>query len=187
MEWPVLDVFVLSLLDRGLRTPYDLRQAGISLGASTPSLRRLLAQKLVTKSVDSEKGRRPRHEYKLTSAGKHLAGKAWEHFLSSPRVPDDIDAVLRVIDMSVFYGADRAALANFIRRIANKRMRSAVVLTNTRTRGTDVAQWTYAELRFPIDDARLRAEAKALMSIVLKLKAKKVLPFQSQPRSGRKR
>src|ERR1700733_14201594 len=38
----VLDLFILSLLDRGLETPYDLnRQGGLSLGSTVPALRRL--------------------------------------------------------------------------------------------------------------------------------------------------
>lgn len=46
----VLDIFLLSMLDRGAQSPYELqRMAGVSLGASVPSLRRLTASKLVTR------------------------------------------------------------------------------------------------------------------------------------------
>ena len=51
MSLSVLDLFVLSLFDRGLETPYDLqRQAGVSLGSSVPALRRLEAAGLIKKS-----------------------------------------------------------------------------------------------------------------------------------------
>jgi hypothetical protein len=47
MKLSVLDLFALSMLQRGLTTPYDLlRDAGLSQSASLPALSRLLDQVL---------------------------------------------------------------------------------------------------------------------------------------------
>ncbi len=102
MPLPVLDLFVLSLLDRGLETPYDLqKRAGLSLGATTPSLRRLLDAKLVTRSKDSGPGKRPRHAYELTARGKEEARQGWKLYLSPEHLPNDLDSILRIIDLAI--------------------------------------------------------------------------------------
>ena len=72
----VLDLFILSLLDRGLETPYDLqRQGGLSLGSTVPALRRLAAAGLIRKREASEASKRPRHSYQLYAAGRNRAQK----------------------------------------------------------------------------------------------------------------
>ena len=69
-----LDLFVLALVNRGMRTPYDLKvDAGISRGASIPVLNRLLEQNLVTAGAPTE---RSRSEYSLTGRAKAICGSA---------------------------------------------------------------------------------------------------------------
>lgn len=73
MTLSVLDFFLLSMLDRGAQSPYELqRMAGVSLGASVPSLRRLTASKLVTRQEGTATTNRPRHEHMLN--GRRQAG-----------------------------------------------------------------------------------------------------------------
>ena len=74
METPILDVFIISLLERGIETPYDLnRQGGISLGASTPALKRLIDNKLIRRITEPAATKRRTHRYTLTEAGRELA------------------------------------------------------------------------------------------------------------------
>ena len=79
MVWAVLDLYVLSLLDRGLETPYSLqREGGLSLGASTPSLRRLSTAHLVKRKEEQGSTNRPRHAYALTATGRDIARTGWQ-------------------------------------------------------------------------------------------------------------
>src|SRR5579871_2443854 len=82
MEPSVLDVFILSMLDRGCETPYDLHRHGnLSLGAISPSLSRLLKEKLATRVEEVNATRRPRHRYALTRSGKQKARLGWKQIL----------------------------------------------------------------------------------------------------------
>ena len=91
MNLSVLDAFILSLLDRGLETPYDLqRQGGLSLGASTPELLRLVKAELVKRAEGASSTNRPRHQYQLTTTGKREARAAWKPFLNDSEPPPDI-------------------------------------------------------------------------------------------------
>jgi DNA-binding PadR family transcriptional regulator len=74
----VLDLFILSVLDRGLETPYDLnRQGGLSLGSTVPALRRLETAGLVRKKAAVGSSKRPRHWFQLSAAGRKLARGGW--------------------------------------------------------------------------------------------------------------
>ena len=89
----ILDSYILSLLERGLETPYELqRQGGLSLGASTPALRRLLKAKLVTRDEKASATNRPRHVYKVTRSGGETARLAWKPFLGTENLPPDLDS-----------------------------------------------------------------------------------------------
>ena len=99
----VLDLFILSLLDRGLETPYDLqRQGGLSLGSTVPALRRLESAALVRKKASVALSQRPRHWFQLSAAGRKLARRGWIPLLEN-QPPSDFDAVLRLADMARHY------------------------------------------------------------------------------------
>src|ERR1035441_10434725 len=101
MTLSVLDLFLLSMLDRGAQSPYDLhRAAGVSLGASVPSLRRLTASKLVTRTEGTAATNRPRHSYKLTAAGKQAAKAGWTTYFQEASAGVDLDSLLRIVDMA---------------------------------------------------------------------------------------
>ncbi len=115
MTSSILDLYVLSLLDRGLGTPYSLqRDGGLSLGASTPALRRLSEARLVKRKVEEGATKRPRHVYTLTASGQDIARNGWRDYFSSARPFSDLDAVLRLADMAVHYGEELESVAQFL-------------------------------------------------------------------------
>src|SRR4051812_9273854 len=122
----VLDIYVLSMLDRGCNTPYDLQhQAGLSQGAAIPSLRRLTAANLVQKAEEESATKRPRHRYTLTAKGRSLIRNEARRLLAKAEPGADMDTILRHADMSVHYGAPRAKVVEALKRAAAQRDASA--------------------------------------------------------------
>jgi DNA-binding PadR family transcriptional regulator len=121
----VLDLFILSLLDRGLETPYDLqRQGGLSLGSTVPALRRLESAGLVRKKASVALSKRPRHWFQLSATGRRLARRGWIPLLKD-QPPSDFDAALRLADMARHYGARPADIVKFLEAAASERRSSA--------------------------------------------------------------
>ena len=121
----VLDLFILTLLDRGLETPYDLqRQGGLSLGSTGPALQRLPAAGPTRKRESSGASKRPRHSYQLSALGRTRAQNGWKTHLKSPNQMD-LDAVLRVADMAQYYNAKRIDIVAFLEAAASERLVSA--------------------------------------------------------------
>ncbi len=90
-----LELFILAAIERGITTTYDfLMQLGLSVGATNPALRRLLAAKLIEKTTNPS-SRRERQEYGITAAGGRELRRALAG-LAAGRVPSDIDSVLRI-------------------------------------------------------------------------------------------
>jgi DNA-binding PadR family transcriptional regulator len=117
----ILDLFVLSLFDRGLETPYDLqRQAGVSLGSSVTALRRLEAAGFIKKRKAVATSKRPRHSYQLSTAGRNLAQNGWKTHLKTP-TQMDLDAVLKVTDMAQHYRAKAADIVEFLAAVISER------------------------------------------------------------------
>jgi DNA-binding PadR family transcriptional regulator len=153
----VLDLFILSVLDRGLETPYDLnRQGGLSLGSTVPALKRLETAGLVRKKAAVGLSRRPRHWFQLSAAGRKLARGGWIPLLKDP--PSDFDAVLRLADMAQYYRARPADIVTFLEAAAAERRSSARVFEPREMRDS----LRLVATRETWDVARLRAEAKFL-------------------------
>jgi DNA-binding PadR family transcriptional regulator len=166
MNLSVLDAFILSLLDRGLETPYDLqRQGGLSLGASSPSLQRLVKANLVKRGEGASATNRPRHQYQLTAIGKREAQTAWKPFLDDNDSPSDIDSILRIADMAKTYRAEKQKIRSFLTRAANKKSQLAqhADLSSTGTHSGD--RILYMSMRAHCDAARLHAEADTLVKL----------------------
>ena len=159
MPCSVLDLFILSLLDRGLQTPYDLnRQGGLSLGSTIPALRRLKGAGLVRTLKPMGVSKRPRHSYQLSALGRTRVQNDWKTYLKSPR-QIDLDAVLRVADMAKHYNAKTTDIAAFLVTAASERQMSA------RSGGSaSDGSLTLKALREAWDVVRLKAEAKFLLS-----------------------
>jgi DNA-binding PadR family transcriptional regulator len=146
MNLSVLDAFILSLLDRGLETPYDLQhQGGLSLGASSPALRRLVKAKFVGRAEGESATNRPRHQYQLTATGKREAKTAWKPLLDDNDSPSDIDSILRIADMAAHYRADKPKIRSFLKRASDRKSQLAqhADLSSTATRSGDRAGPTH--------------------------------------------
>ena len=164
MSTSILEIFILSLLDRGLETPYELRrQGGLSLGASTPALRRLSKAKLVTLDEKSSATNRPRHVYKVTLSGAETARIGWKPFLGAENLPPDLDSVLRIIDVAVYYRADKKKIAEFATRAANQRQVLAEQAASARAYAAPGFSYTAQRLKF--DGERFLAEAMGLFEL----------------------
>jgi DNA-binding PadR family transcriptional regulator len=165
METPILDLYILSLLERGLETPYHLHsQGGISLGASSPALKRLIENKLIRRITGPTTSKRRSHRYSLTEAGLEQAHLGWRPYFKDLRVPPDIDAVLRLVDLATQYKMKQAQITAFLERAARNRSdlaRQAGARMVTRQQNP----LTYAATRSTCDYARLEAEAKAMSEL----------------------
>jgi DNA-binding PadR family transcriptional regulator len=166
----LLDLYILSLLDRGFETCYDLqRRGGLSLGSSIPALRRLEAAGLVRKTSAVGTSKRPRHGYKVSEAGRKLDRTAWIPLLKYPP-PTDLDAVLRLADMASHYGATATAIASLLTRSAKDR-----ALLSKRASAGKVKEGApsllYLATRNGWDSVRLVAEARFLTALAKSLSA----------------
>lgn len=123
MSNSVLDIYLLSLIDRGLCTKYDLqRRGGVSLGSSTPALKRLQNAGLVTEQEAEEDTKRIRQILKLTPAGRRVVRKGWrQHF--DVEVNLDVEAILRVIDIAADEAAPRGDIIDFLKAMSSQRNR----------------------------------------------------------------
>jgi DNA-binding PadR family transcriptional regulator len=164
MKLSVLDIFLLSMLDRGAQSPYDLQQAaGVSLGASVPSLRRLTAGKLVTRTEGTASTNRPRHAYTLTTAGKQAVRAEWKTHFQESSTGIDLDSLLRIVDMAFHYRAEKKMIKSFLKQAAETRvlMAEKAILAG---RGIP-DRLSYLGMRASCDATRFRADADALMRL----------------------
>jgi DNA-binding PadR family transcriptional regulator len=101
-----LELFVLALIQRGLGTPYDFRlKAGLSVGSTSPALKRLEDDGLIT---GSDPGARASRRFTLTAKGSRVLNKEWESHLNSH--PTDLDSIVRIAYLAwEFQGRNAAA------------------------------------------------------------------------------
>ncbi len=171
MTKSVLEFFILSQLDRGLQTPYDLLQEGLSLGSTIPALRRLEKAGLVRKkAAPAGSSRRPRHGYELSTAGRKLARSGWIPLLKD-RAPADIEAVLRLVDLATHYQTVPADIAAFLETAASER-RPPRSLSGTR-HGAVQDSLGLVITRESWDAIRLRAESRYLAGLARSLRRRK--------------
>jgi DNA-binding PadR family transcriptional regulator len=121
----ILDLFILSLLDRGLETSYDLHiHGGLSLGSTIPALRRLETAGLIRKKDPVGSSKRPRHWFQLSATGRKLARGGWISLLKD-QPPSDFDAILRLADIAQHYRVKPADIVSFLEAAASERRSSA--------------------------------------------------------------
>lgn len=158
----VLDIFILSLLDRGRETAYDLqRQAGLSLGSTVPALRRLEVKRLIRRQETLTRGSRPRHAFALTAAGRKLARSGWKPLLDSGRCEDDLETLLRIAEMAGANNANPAEIRRFLEEASRTRLASA----NAQVKGPAEKSQDYLTVRDRWSRARFQAEAKFLADL----------------------
>jgi DNA-binding PadR family transcriptional regulator len=162
----VLDVFILSLFDRGLETAYDLqRQADVSLGSSVPALRRLEKAGLAKRTAQAGSSKRLRYKFELTAAGRKLARAAWISLLKD-QPPSDFDSILRLMDVARHYQAKDADVVAFLDAASSER-RSPTKSRRTRFQTRD--SLGIMATREAWDTSRLKAEAKFLAELAKSL------------------
>jgi DNA-binding PadR family transcriptional regulator len=166
----VLEVFILSLFDRGLQTAYDLqRHAGVSLGSSTPALKRLQAAGLLKRTVQVGSSKRLRHGFEITATGRKLVRGTWTSLLKG-QPPSDFDSILRVVDVAQQYEAKGADIAAFLASASSQRG-SSKRSGRTGFRGTRGPLGIMAT-REAWDATRMKAEAKFLAEFAKSLTQK---------------
>lgn len=159
----LLDVYILSLFDRGFETAYDLQtQGGISLGSSVPALKRMESLGLIERKESANPGRRKRYAFSLTEKGRQIVQRCWASLLATPP-PGDLDSVLRTVDILRTYRVAPRQIAKYLSRASADRAELAAKSANNHSSPTiGVA---YLADRRAWDLHRSRAEAKFLAQL----------------------
>lgn len=157
----ILELYILSCLDQGMQTSYDmLRSASLSLGASTPALKRLVKTGKISRKNKQGATARPKFEYTSTDEGR-AALKSGISALLTTAGDQDIDSVLRIVHIAKRHGATLKGIAGFLKRAAEHRERLAKhAAVESEYEGLD-----YPALKRGVDAGRLKAEAKALADL----------------------
>ena len=123
MDLSILELYILTLLDRGLRSKYELqREGGVSLGSSTPALKRLRAAGLITQQHSDDGTKRVRQIVTLTAAGHNVAHQGWrQHFDENAKL--DVEAILRIVEIARYRAASRSQIIGFLKAMASQRNR----------------------------------------------------------------
>jgi DNA-binding PadR family transcriptional regulator len=158
-----LDLFVLALIDSGVSTPYELQKAaGISQGASTPALQRLLKARFV---CQGKSGPRGRTDYRVTATGKRALKSGWR-ILVEEGPSGDLDADLRVALLALWTGGDRPLAIQFLRQAADKKIELLTDIedSNDSLEVAPLAHW-YRALRLTAAKTLLEAESTTAQSM----------------------
>ncbi len=165
-----LDQFVLALIDSGVSTPYEFQKAaGLSQGATIPSLQRLLDARLVRQGKPGPRGRT---DYQVTATGKRLLKDGWlDLIMAGPS--GDVDSDLRVALLALLVGGDRRLAADFLCQSADKKMELAGAAKPTGDPGNQPPlPRLYSELRSSTAKALLTAESVAIRAMAAALPRK---------------
>lgn len=158
----ILDLYILALIDRGAGSKYDLlKLGGVSLGSSSPAVKRLQLAKLVVQDDDGTDGRRPRHGLKLSPSGRRLVRKDWEVHLTSSS-SEDLESILRLMDVAIHYGAAPAKIARFLEAAASYRLSMS---RPVRTAANKAGEFSVMDMQKRWKSTRLLAEAKFLTQL----------------------
>jgi DNA-binding PadR family transcriptional regulator len=156
-----LDLFVLALIESGVSTPYEFQKfAGISQGASIPSLRRLIDGGFV---LPKEVGSRGRTAHQITLTGRKTLKEGWRALVDE-EPSGDLDADLRVALLALTVGRDRRAAVEYLRRSADKKASLARVKREETAAGPTLAGW-YSSLRADAAKSLRRAESEVIQAI----------------------
>ena len=112
-----LDLFVLALIDSGVSTPYVLqKEAGLSPGATIPTIQRLLEVGLVRQGKPGPRGRT---EYRITAPGRKHLKNGWR-LLIEEGPSGDLDSDLRVALLAIAVGNAHSLAVEMIKQSAAK-------------------------------------------------------------------
>lgn len=159
----ILELFILSCIDRGLTTPYSMqREGGLSLGATSPTLPKLVKLGLVRRSNQKTSRNRPRHDYSLTKEGKQEVKLGWRAHLEASAPPADLDALLRLVDMASYYGSAATAVAELVKRAASSRATMAEKSSLEAAELKSLLPLSYRAAKARLDYLRYGAESDGL-------------------------
>jgi DNA-binding PadR family transcriptional regulator len=165
-----LDLFVLALTDSGVGTPYELQKAaGISQGASVPSLKRLLEAGFIRRG---KPGLRGRTDYRATAAGRKALKVGWR-ILIEGGPSGDLDADLRVSLLALWVGGDRRLATDFLSKTANAKIEdlNSIEQREDLSEVSPLARW-YSELRLTAAKTLSEAESTAARTMAESLPRK---------------
>lgn len=162
----ILELFILSCIDRGLTTPYQMqREGGLSLGATSPTLPKLVKLGLLRRTTEKTSRNRPRHDYSLTKEGRQQVKLGWRTRLDASINPADLDGLLRLVDMATYYGAGVMPVAEFLRRAARSRANMAERCSLEAAALDSAAAVSYRAAKAKLDSLRYHAEADGLTAL----------------------
>ncbi len=161
-----LDLLILSLVDAGIDTPYRWQtQAGLSLGATLPAARRLLAGQLLSERKPGPRGRR---EFRITRSGRNELKNIDQHLDAALlEQVGDMESALRLFAIALQAGRQDVA-AHLLQEAASEYDRRAA---RARKRASDSSQQDgvaslYLATVSHCDADRLLAQAASLRSLL---------------------
>jgi len=134
-----LDVFLLALIDSGVATAYAMReQAGISVGASRPSLLRLQNLGFVEKGKAEA---RNKVVFRLTWRGRQAKTVGLNLLLRESRLnpPSERESIVRIVSLAAFERRTSGAVQVLSKAAEECRRRAKDFDETTKEPGTGVA------------------------------------------------
>jgi DNA-binding PadR family transcriptional regulator len=166
-----LELFILAMIERGFETPYELhRNAGLSLGATNPALKRLNKARLIAMEKESTESNRPRHRYALTSAGRNALQLARKQ-PSQTATGKDLDTTLRSVVLAILFSKPEKARDILLQSAATRSSLAAVrKLDSSSAKGQLQTFNSMDPLKAFVESSRCSAEAKAFRELAAFLK-----------------
>ncbi len=153
-----LDLFLLALIESGISTPYRLqKEAGLSQGATIPTLQRLLQAGFVRMGT---LGGRRRTSYQVTASGKQALRSGWRPLIDSGPI-GALDADLRVALLALWVAGDLQAAADYLRRSAAQ-IKESVNPTESDSEASSTLAQLYCALRSVSGKTLREAESQAM-------------------------
>lgn len=166
-----LDLFLLALIEQDVNSFYDFRQqAGLSLGATSPAVARLLDQGLIT---DSSSGPRGKVVYRITAAGRKALRSGWSTLaeISEKKAKVETESILRLVAMA--RGRQRHRAIDLIARLIEDRNSRLKVLSQDRLNNTINTATRYRRMVLDLEQGRLSSDIHGLKRLVSSLKSTK--------------
>jgi hypothetical protein len=180
-----LDLLILSLIDAGIDTPYRWQtQAGLSLGATLPAARRLLAGRLVSERKPGPRGRR---EFRITRTGRSELKNIDQHLDAALlEQVGDLESILRLFAIALHAGRQDVA-AHLLQEAGSEYDRRAA---RAQKRASDLSERDglaalYLATMSHCDADRLLAQAASLRSLLSQFRASKRATLPKQPKARR--
>ena len=159
----VLELYVLSLIDRSLETAYDLQVHGkVSLGSSIPALKRLEAAGSLKRKPAGIGSRKGRQAYGVTAAGRRKLAAGSSSILAE-EPPSDIDSILRIVDIWRASRSPSTGMKQCLDRAVAERTRQTKTLLMVDRDGTPGLEYLAESRDWNL--IRLRAETKFLTQL----------------------